>query len=177
MCQNLCLTDDADPRSDLVLGQARCILTNQPHSVQLFFTRLLTGAIVGESGCAGRLGFWNSKGIGCICASDACFNHPMKPISSIRNFCKTARCPSSEMLLRYRRRHVTITERLSTEKHLRECDFCSAELQLLQRHQVEVEEPRVAEMPSNLRRLAENFLGNTRELSQMGLVIRSPLSH
>jgi len=81
------------------------------------------------------------------------------------------------MLLRYRRRHVAITERLSTEKHLRECDFCSAELQLLQRHQVEVEEPRVAEMPSNLRRLAENFLGNTRELSQMGLVIRSPLSH
>jgi lipoate synthase len=101
----------------------------------------------------------------------------MKPVSSMRTFCKTARCPSSEMLLRYRRRYVTITERLSTEKHLRECDFCSAELQLLQRIQVEVEEPRVAEMPSNLRRLAENFLGRTRELSQIGLIARSPLSH
>ena len=81
------------------------------------------------------------------------------------------------MLLRYRRRYVTITERLTTEKHLRECDFCSAELQLLQLHQVEAEEPRVTEMPSNLRNLAENFLGKTRELSQVRLIIRSPLSH
>ena len=81
------------------------------------------------------------------------------------------------MLLRYRRRYLTITDRLTTEKHLRECDFCSAELQLLQCHQVEVEEPRVAEMPSNLRRLAENFLGKTRELSQIALIVRSPLSH
>lgn len=101
----------------------------------------------------------------------------MKPVSSIREFCKTARCPTSEMLLRYRRRYVSITERLSTEKHLRECDFCSAELELFKRHQVEVEEPRVAEMPSNLRRLAENFMGKTRELSQIALIVRSPLSH
>jgi len=101
----------------------------------------------------------------------------MKSVSSIRKFCKTARCPSSEMLLRYRRRYVTITERMSTEKHLRECDFCAAELQLLQCHHDEVEAPRVDEMPSNLRRLAENFLGKTREWSQVGLIVRSPLSH
>jgi len=101
----------------------------------------------------------------------------MNAVSSIRNFCKTAQCPSSETLLRYRRRYVTITERLTTEKHLRECDFCSAELQLLQCHRVEVEEPRVAEMPSNLRSLAENFLGKTRELSQIRLIVRRPLSH
>ena len=36
--QNLCLTESADPRSEIVLGQARRILTNQPDTVQHFFT-------------------------------------------------------------------------------------------------------------------------------------------
>jgi hypothetical protein len=37
--QNLCLTESAEPRSETVLGQARCILTNQHDTVQHFFTR------------------------------------------------------------------------------------------------------------------------------------------
>ena len=80
--------------------------------------------------------------------------------------------------MRYRGHYLTITERLVTEKHLRQCDFCSAELQLLKRHQFEAEEPELAEMPSQLRRLAEHLFGKSSELSQMSsLIVRSSLSH
>jgi hypothetical protein len=74
------------------------------------------------------------------------------------DFCKTAACPSSQTLLRYRRHHLPLQERATVEIHLRTCDFCSAELQLLQRHRINVENCATVEMPGNLRRLAEELL-------------------
>jgi len=103
----------------------------------------------------------------------------MNSVSTARTFCKTARCPSSETLLRYRRRAVTIAERLTIQKHLRECDFCSAELHLLTRHKHTVDEPQPAQVPSHIRRLAESAFVRTRTLSRIShfVVYARPLSH
>ena len=79
-------------------------------------------------------------------------------LSAANQFCKTTHCPSSENLLRYRRRRLPGKERAEIEIHLSACDFCSAELQLLMRHRSEREEYRLTEMPGQLRRLAEDLL-------------------
>ena len=55
-------------------------------------------------------------------------------------FRKTARCPSSQTLLRYQRHHLPIADRVLTEIHLEICDFCSAELQLLTCDRTSVDE-------------------------------------
>jgi len=69
-------------------------------------------------------------------------------------------------------------QRLTVERHLRNCDFCSAEIQLLKRHQGEIEQTEVVEIPSHLRKLAASLFNNTTHLSRMGaLMVRSPLSH
>ena len=89
--------------------------------------------------------------------------------STGKNFRKTAACPSSQSLLRYHRHHLPILDRAAIETHLRVCDFCSAELQLLMRHQSSSEEYRLVEMPRQLRRLAEDLLTRTaKPLPQVG---------
>lgn len=85
----------------------------------------------------------------------------MKPSSAANHFCKTARCPSSHTLLCYHRHRLPLVDRTEIEIHLRACDFCSAELQLLMRHRGNAEECRVVEMPGQLRRLAEDLLTRT----------------
>lgn len=74
-----------------------------------------------------------------------------------KNFCKTAGCPSSQKLLSYRRQRLPLAQRGEIETHLRACDFCSAELQLLKCHSADLEEYRSVEMPRQLRRLAEDL--------------------
>lgn len=89
----------------------------------------------------------------------------MKPPSSVQDFRKTPRCPSSEKLLRYRRQRLPIRDREDIKTHLRDCDFCSAELELLKRHRNEAEKLRAVEMPPQLRRVAESVFGiNGRDL-------------
>ena len=102
----------------------------------------------------------------------------MKPIYSPSSFCKTTRCPSSETLLRYRRHRLPIRDRSTVESHLGQCEFCSAELQLLKRHRSELEEYRAVEIPTQLRRLAEDLLGKTAwRLSLTGELSDRQLSH
>jgi len=48
------------------------------------------------------------------------------------------------------------------EIHLAGCDFCNAELQLLTCHRNQSEEYALAEMPAQLRRLAEDLLRGRR---------------
>jgi len=95
----------------------------------------------------------------------------------MQKFCKTARCPSSEALLQYRRHAVTIGELLAIDRHLRDCDFCSAEMQLLKRHRPEAEETEMVELPTDLQRLAAGILTRPGSLSRIGVMLRSPLSH
>jgi hypothetical protein len=74
-------------------------------------------------------------------------------------FRKTVGCPTSQALLAYRRSLMTSNELVYIESHLASCDFCSAELQLLRRFRCEAaEEYSFAEMPAQLRRLAEDLL-------------------
>ena len=103
----------------------------------------------------------------------------MDSVASTQTFCKTARCPSSEMLLRYRKHVVSIADRILIRKHLLDCDFCSAELELLKRHKLEAEELRLVEMPSQLRRFAESLFIRHRTLSGSSNVVvyTGPLSH
>ena len=73
-------------------------------------------------------------------------------------FRKSVGCPTSQALLAYRRSLMTSDELVYIESHLESCDFCSAELQLLTRYRSEAEEYSFAEMPAQLRRLAEDLL-------------------
>jgi anti-sigma factor RsiW len=73
-------------------------------------------------------------------------------------FRKTARCPTSQALLAYRGSLLSSNELSYIDRHLASCDFCNAELQLLMRYRGEAEEYSLAEMPAQLRRLAEDLL-------------------
>jgi len=102
----------------------------------------------------------------------------MKPRLAPQTFCKKARCPSSETLLRYRGCALGFVERLTVERHLGNCDFCSAEIQLLTSQRLEAEPAEIVEMPSHLQKLAAGLLHKTAQLSRMGdFMVRRPLSH
>ena len=73
-------------------------------------------------------------------------------------FNKGRSCPSSQSLLAYHRAGLPAHQLHRVESHLTDCDFCNAELQLLTRHQSHLEEFAVAEMPAQLRVLAEQLL-------------------
>src|SRR5215472_9570813 len=79
----------------------------------------------------------------------------MNSSTPVRKFCKTVQCPSSDLLLRYRHCLIPVTDRFRIERHLHNCDFCSAELQLLGRFANEGEPFAVVEIPSPLRWFAE----------------------
>jgi hypothetical protein len=77
-------------------------------------------------------------------------------------FCKTASCPSSEKLLNYRRQKLPDGEGTVIKIHLRGCDFCNAELELLKRYRLsDGRSYRLAEMPVGFRRLVEDLFRNT----------------
>jgi hypothetical protein len=78
--------------------------------------------------------------------------------SFVSLFCKQTSCPSSELLLCYRTNDLPTAERTWIASHLCSCEFCGAELQLLTRHRPGDEECPAAEMPLNLRHLAEALL-------------------
>jgi len=75
-----------------------------------------------------------------------------------QHFAKRSHCPSAENLLRSRRERLPGGERAAIEIHLNACDFCSAELQLLMRHQSERQERCLRESQGQLRRWAEDLL-------------------
>jgi anti-sigma factor RsiW len=79
-------------------------------------------------------------------------------------FCKGATCPSSQSLLSYHQGRLPAYQLQHVEQHLAACDFCNAELQLLTRHQDNLEEYSFAEMPPHLRTLAESLLKQTAAL-------------
>lgn len=101
------------------------------------------------------------------------------PSFEAREFRKTADCPSSQTLLRYRRHRLPISERATIQIHLRSCDFCNAELQLLRRDRGDAEESSCAKMPAQLRELAEKLLAKDRSGFEplIDLKDRHQLSH
>jgi hypothetical protein len=77
-------------------------------------------------------------------------------------FLKSAACPSAEELLAFAKSLLPFRHNRAVVTHLQECDFCRAELQLLERHPSKHEAVPVGEMPHSLRVLAESILGNPR---------------
>ena len=108
-----------------------------------------------------------------------CIEPKEMSLSSQTTFCKTATCPSSESLLRYHRHELSLSDRMTIEIHLRTCDFCNAELQLLKRYRGDVSATHVMEMPSSVRRLAEQLLAKSarRFLNGSDLTKAQLLSH
>lgn len=78
--------------------------------------------------------------------------------SAADEFRKTAACPASEILLRYHRHRLSISDRAAIQIHLHKCDFCNAELQLLMKHRGVTAAPASGTMPAQLREFAEKLL-------------------
>ena len=78
----------------------------------------------------------------------------------LKVFAKSAACPSAEGLLAFSRSQLEVGRIEFIASHLEQCDFCRAELQLLERFPGKPEVVTFAEIPASLRRLAESILRN-----------------
>ena len=79
------------------------------------------------------------------------------PVSIFR---KSIACPSSQTLLAYRKSDLRQKRRDWVEAHLVSCEFCRAELQLLNRYRQVAERVTAGEVPAELREFAESALAN-----------------
>jgi hypothetical protein len=82
----------------------------------------------------------------------------MKTSRTTLPFRKTAACPASATLVSFRCQNLPSEIANSVGEHLRECDFCCAELRLLAHHQPTATRYPVPEIPINLLILAESIL-------------------
>ena len=73
-------------------------------------------------------------------------------------FRKTATCPASATLVSFRCQNLPADTETAVKEHLKDCDFCGAELRLLAHHQPSTVKYQVPEIPMNLRILAESIL-------------------
>jgi len=82
---------------------------------------------------------------------------------SVKPFSKKLACPSSSLLLSFRRQALSPEINLLVRHHLAGCDFCYCELPLLALYTSPRKgECRTPELPINLRVLAESILGQAR---------------
>ena len=73
-------------------------------------------------------------------------------------FCKRTACPPAEMLLDFHTADLRLNEKIAVAAHLQECEFCGAELQFLIAFPPLEESCETAEIPIQLRQLAEALL-------------------
>ena len=97
----------------------------------------------------------------------------MSTLTSLFN--KKIGCPSSQCLVEYHQTRLAADQMDRVENHLANCDFCSAELQLLARHLNDGDDCSFAEMPAQLRRLAKRWL--KRSVPALGLLSRFEVNH
>jgi hypothetical protein len=80
--------------------------------------------------------------------------------ASVKSFSKKLACPSSNLLLSFRRHALAREINFLIKHHLASCDFCYCELPLLAFYTPPRKgEGRIPELPINLRVLAESILG------------------
>jgi len=103
----------------------------------------------------------------------------IKPLAlPLTVFAKSAACPSAEGLLEFSRSQLEVGLIEYVASHLEQCDFCRAELQLLERFPCKPEVVPFAEMPASLRRLAESILRNPDRTQRRNLpAMQRGLSH
>ena len=82
----------------------------------------------------------------------------MKTARTMFPFRKTTACPASATLVSFRCQNLPAELADSVKEHLRDCDFCDAELRLLAHHQPTAVKYTTPEIPMNLRILAESIL-------------------
>ena len=82
----------------------------------------------------------------------------MKTSRATLPFRKTAACPASATLVSFRCQNLPAETAITVKEHLKDCDFCCAELRLLAHHQPNSGKSPVPEIPINLRILAESIL-------------------
>ncbi len=100
---------------------------------------------------------------------------PSLPVTIFR---KSAHCPASETLLAYRKSVMARGESAFIEAHLAVCEFCTSELQLLDRYSYGAEEIVIGQIPAALRKLAEELLPRVmRGYSTVGIFHSRPLSN
>ena len=77
------------------------------------------------------------------------------------NFCKSANCPSSSILLAFQHGETKADETRRIRHHLASCEFCAAEVEFYA-HYPQAEEALCPEtkIPAPLYQLAEALLGN-----------------
>lgn len=74
------------------------------------------------------------------------------------NFCKSAKCPSSEKLLAFQKGELLGKEKVFITKHLANCEFCGAEVELYEHHPQSEENIIASDIPMPLYELAEALL-------------------
>lgn len=80
--------------------------------------------------------------------------------STAKSFIKQLSCPSSSLLLSFRRQTLAPEVNFLVKHHLAGCDFCYCELPLLAMYTPPGKgECRTPDLPINLRVLAESILG------------------
>jgi len=84
----------------------------------------------------------------------------MKASKTTTPFLKTAACPASGTLLSFQAKTLSDEAKTVVADHLKVCDFCSAELSLLEHHQAALGIHTTPEIPMNLRILAESILSH-----------------
>jgi hypothetical protein len=83
--------------------------------------------------------------------------------SSAKSFSKKLSCPSSSLLLSFRRQILAPEINFLVKNHLIGCDFCYCELPLLALYTAPLKgECRTPDLPINLRVLAESILGQSK---------------
>lgn len=83
--------------------------------------------------------------------------------ASVKSFSKKLACPSSNLLLSFRRQVLAREINFLIRYHLAVCDFCYCEVPLLAFYTAPQKgEIRIPELPINLRLLAESILGRDR---------------
>ncbi len=75
-------------------------------------------------------------------------------------FCKNSNCPASQKLLAFQNGEVQSSDSEVIRKHLLECEFCSAEVELYARYPQSEEPVGESEIPPYLFELAESLLRN-----------------
>lgn len=174
---NLSASSRRISRSESLLDQPAAIVTTNSRMGNNFLHIVQTIDLLRENCNRARGELWKYEPIEAfvLMAPRWAHRNSTMPSRFASLFRKTAECPASQSLLAYRRSIMSSNELVYIRSHLASCDFCSAELQLLTRYRSEAEEYSFAEMPAQLRRLAEDLLTRStapfkglRELAENG---------
>ena len=88
--------------------------------------------------------------------------------SIAKEFQKGVACPSSNLLLSFLTTTLSTEVAILVKAHLAGCEFCSAELMLLNHHRDIGKPPRkTPDLPINLRILAESLMSQSRTFAKV----------